>query len=180
VNLGGLNVGDTQGAETNPKEQNRERRMKPRSLIKEFLSLKRFAFVGVSRDPREFSHRLFKEFLNRGYDVIPVNPNAKEIDGRTCFPGMKAIVPKVTAAFVLTPRTMTERILIDCAEAGVTLVWIYGISGLRDVSPDTVRICEQRGLALVPGYCPYMFMPTTALFHRVHGFVWKLIGLYPP
>jgi uncharacterized protein len=42
--------------------------------IRDFLAHKRFAMVGVSRQPKDFSRSLFHEFLNRGYEAVPVNP----------------------------------------------------------------------------------------------------------
>lgn len=153
--------------------------MKPRDLISEFLSVKRFAMVGVSRDRSEFSRKLFSEFRERGYDVIPVNPGADEIDGVRCSAHVCDISPRVTAALLMTSRSATEDVLRECADAGVTLVWIYGISGEKDISPAARKICQEYGIELVPGYCPYMFMPMTALFHRIHGFAQRLVGSYP-
>src|SRR5579885_654854 len=55
------------------------------NAIQDFLAQKRIAFVGVSRDPKDFSCSLFREFVKRGYDVVPVNPNASEVMGRQTF-----------------------------------------------------------------------------------------------
>lgn len=141
--------------------------------------LRRFAMVGVSRDPEQFSRKLFRELIRRGYDVVPVNPHVRELDGRRCYARLQDITPRVTSALLMTSRARTEGILRDCADAGVTLVWIYGISGPRDVSRDALKICQDFGIGVVPGYCPYMFMPMTAFYHRLHGIVSKLIGKYP-
>lgn len=149
------------------------------NLITEFLTQKRFAMVGVSRNPRDFSRRLMREFLRRGYDVIPVNPKANEVEGNRCFASIRDIRPPVTTALLMTSRAATEQVLRECADAGVTLVWIYGISGAKDISPAALRVCEDYGIGVVPGYCPYMFMPVTAFFHRLHGFALKLTGNYP-
>lgn len=150
-----------------------------RNLINEFLMQKRFAVVGVSRDPRDFSRRLFTDLLKRGYNIIPVNPSAKELEGRQCFARLRDIKPPVTSALLMTSRTITDQVVRDCADAGVTLVWIFGISGVKDISPTALKICEEYGIEVVPGYCPYMFMPMTAFFHRAHAFAWKVIGRYP-
>ena len=53
--------------------------MTTHNLIKEFLAQKRFAMVGVSRSPKDFSRTLFSEFIKRGNDVVPVNPHATDI-----------------------------------------------------------------------------------------------------
>jgi predicted CoA-binding protein len=61
--------------------------------ITKFLECKRVAFVGVSRDPQHLSRALFREFLGRGYDPVPVNPQATEIEGRNCFARLSDIAP---------------------------------------------------------------------------------------
>jgi len=34
-------------------------------------------------------------------------------------------------------------------------------------------------MSLVAGECPFMFLPETPWFHRLHGFCRKLVGSYP-
>jgi predicted CoA-binding protein len=148
-------------------------------LINEFLGTRRFAMIGVSRNQRDFSRRLFDELTGQGYDVVPVNPGTTSIEGRRCYRRIQEIAPRVSCALVMTPRAVTDRVLLECADAGITLVWIYGISGAKDLSPDTLRIAENHGIRIVPGYCPYMFMEEPAIYHQMHRFVWKVIGRYP-
>jgi uncharacterized protein len=148
-------------------------------LIDEFLRTKRFAMIGVSRNRRDFSRRLFDELTDQGYDVIPVNPGAVSIEGKPCFRKIQDVEPRVSCALILTPRSITDRILLECADAGITLAWIYGISGEKDIGPDAVRIAQDHGIRIVPGFCPYMFMEEPALHHWLHRLMWKAIGRYP-
>ena len=48
--------------------------------IKEFLSSKSVALIGVSCDSNSFSRKLMAAFINKGFTVFPVNPNLQEID----------------------------------------------------------------------------------------------------
>jgi predicted CoA-binding protein len=64
-----------------------------RAIIDDFLAHKRIAFVGVSRNASDFSRQLWGELKRRGYDLIPVNPDAAEIDGVPCVPAVTAIEP---------------------------------------------------------------------------------------
>jgi predicted CoA-binding protein len=153
--------------------------MQTRNLINEFLAVKRFAMVGVSRHREEFSRRLFDEFVKRGYEVVPVNPNAPVIEGKPCFARVKDITPPVTSALVTGPRSLQAGMLRDCAEGGVTLVWIFGISGDRSVSEEALAVCEKHGMQVVRGYCPFMFLPETAFFHRLHAGMARVFGQYP-
>ena len=42
--------------------------------IRDFLAQKRFAFIGVSRQPKDFSRALFPRIPSRGYEPVPVHP----------------------------------------------------------------------------------------------------------
>ncbi len=90
--------------------------------IEDFLSQKRIAMAGISRDPASFSMKLFEELCGRGYDMVPVNPNATNLDGRPCFARVQDIQPPVDAVLLMTSPEATEIIAKDCAEAGINQV----------------------------------------------------------
>lgn len=147
--------------------------------IRSFLALKRLAFVGLSRNPKDFSRYLFRELSNKGYELVPVNPAIAELENRQCFARVQDIQPPVEGALVLTAARDTERVVRDCAEAGIRRVWMHRSGGVGSVSPEAVDFCVKEGIHLVEGYCPFMFLSHTSFFHRVHGFILKLTGAYP-
>jgi predicted CoA-binding protein len=150
-----------------------------RAEIDCFLRHDRFAMVGVSRDPKHFSRYLLKELRAHGYDVIAVNPSAKEIEGRPCFANVKAIEPPVDAALLMTPPAETINIVQDCADAGIREVWMHRGGGQGAVSQVAVAFCREKGMQVIEGECPLMFLPNTQFPHRVHGFFRKLVGSFP-
>lgn len=147
--------------------------------IRDFLALGRIALVGLSRDPKDFSRMLFREMCAKGYDMVPVNPAAAELETRPCFAHVQEIDPPVEGALLMTAARDTERVVRDCAEAGIRRVWMHRGGGQGSVSRDAVDFCHKNGIHLVEGYCPFMFLPGTPFFHRVHGFFLKLTGSYP-
>ncbi|HUO28632.1 MAG TPA: CoA-binding protein [Bryobacteraceae bacterium] len=147
--------------------------------IRQFLGQQRFAMIGVSRQPGDFSRTLFGEFLRRGYQTIPVNPDAQEIDGHACFAHVADIQPPVDEVLLMTSPAATETLVRECAQAGVKRVWMFRGAGRGSVSPDAVRFCEANGIDVIPGECPCMFLPGEAWFHRFHGFVKRITGTYP-
>jgi uncharacterized protein len=147
--------------------------------INSFLATKRIAIAGVSRKPNDFSRILFREFLRRGYDAVPVHPGVGEIEGRTCFARLQDVVPPVEAVLLMTSPTATEQVARDCAEASVKYVWMYRAAGTGAVSGQAVDYCESRGIDVIAGECPMMFFEDAAFFHRLHGFVRKITGRYP-
>ncbi len=150
-----------------------------REAIRSFLAQRRIAVIGVSRSPRGFSTVLFREFFKKGYDVVPVNPNAAEIEGVRCFARVQDIEPRPDAALIMLPARAMEPVVKDCVEAGITHVWLYGISGPRQVEPRALEACRNNQVEVVPGYCPFMFLPDGAWVHRLHGWFAKLTGSYP-
>lgn len=147
--------------------------------IQEFLRQDRLAMVGVSTQPRDFSRILFREFQSRGYDVVPVNPAAQEIEGRPCFRSVQDVRPPVANVLLMTSPAVTDRVARDCAESGVQRVWMYRASGAGAVSNEAVQFCESHGITVIPGECPLMFLRDTTWFHRLHGFVKRITGSYP-
>lgn len=147
--------------------------------IEDFLAQKRVAMVGISRDPRSFSATLFEELCRRGYDVVPVNPKTPTVQGRRCFARLQDIQPPVDAVLLMTSPEIAERVVADCAEAGIHRVWMYRATGKGAVSESAIALCHERGIQVVPGQCPFMFLPQAGAVHRLHGLFRKITGTYP-
>jgi uncharacterized protein len=147
--------------------------------IEDFLTQKRIVMAGISRDPASFSVKLFDELCRRGYDMVPVNPNAVEMQGRRCFARVQDVPPPVGAALLMTSPQTTEAIVRDCAQAGIRRIWMYRAAGKGSVSAKAVAFCRERGIRVVPGQCPFMFLPDNGGFHRLHGVIRKITGRYP-
>ena len=147
--------------------------------IQDFLAQKRIALVGISHDPASASVQIYEELCRRGYDGAPVNPSMVAVHGKGCFARVQDIQPPVDAALLMTRPEVTETVARDCAEAGILRVWMYRGIGEGSVSPQAVAFCYEQGMQVVPGQCPYMFLPSTAGVHRFHGFIRKIAGRYP-
>jgi uncharacterized protein len=141
--------------------------------ITEFLGSKRIAIVGVSRKAADYTRIVLSEFASRGYDVQPVNPNASQVGGRTCYPNIAAIQPTVDAALLLTKSPATETVAQECVDAGIGRVWI------RQAQPELAAKLEAQGLQVVQGECPLMFLDNAGWPHKAHGWLLKLVGKYP-
>ena len=147
--------------------------------IREFLSQKRIALVGISRNPKDLSRMLFRDLEQRGYEVLPVNPAIAEIDGTKCFARVQDATPPVQAAILMTSPQVSEQIVRDCAAAGIRRVWMHSGGGQGSVSEEAVAFCKTNGIRLVEGYCPFMFLSDEPWIHRAHGFLLQLTGKYP-
>ncbi len=147
--------------------------------VYDFLAVRRLAIVGVSRNPKAFSRALLREFIDRKYDAIPVNPSATNIDGFPCFRNVGEINPAVEAALIMTSPKSVEQAVEDCLTAGITRIWIYGMMGRPQANENIITKCAGRGVTVISDLCPFMFFPQTGFLHRFHGSILKLMGRYP-
>ncbi len=141
--------------------------MDPR--VQEFLSSRRIALVGFSRDPRDFSRMLDRELRQRGHEVVPVHPVAAEIDGRRAFRRVGDVDPPVEAALLLVPPAQAAAAVRDCLDAGVRRIWFHRGGGPGSASPEALAVCAERGVVPVTDLCPMMVLPGAAWPHRFHG-----------
>jgi predicted CoA-binding protein len=134
-------------------------------IIRDFLAQRRLAMVGVSHEPKDFSRMLFRAFRERNFDVVPVNPGTKDIEGTTCYPRLQDLEPPVDTALLMTPPAVTDEVVKDCADAGIRRVWMYR------KSPAAVAFCEAHGMSVIAGECPMMFLPQVGFIHRLHRWI---------
>lgn len=146
--------------------------------IRDFLAQKRIAIVGVSRNPKETSHVLFKEFVSRGYDMIAVNPNSTQINGWSSVARLEDLTSPPDAVLLMTSQAVMEDILHEW-NTGIRRVWIFGTSGKSKVSPIAVSRVRSMGVSVINGECPFMFLKDSAGIHRFHGFIRKVFRSYP-
>lgn len=147
--------------------------------IEDFLAQKRIAIVGMSREAASMSEAVFKELSKRGYDVVPVNPNVPEVMGRKCFARVQDIQPPVDAALLMTSPAVTEAVVKDCVECGIKRVWMHRGVGQGSVSEKAIEVCREQGIRVIPGECPFMFLPQSGGIHNLHGFIRRVTGRFP-
>lgn len=80
-------------------------------LIKEFMSQKKFAVVGATDNPQKYGNQIVKNLKSRGYEVHPVNPRLKEMEGLACYSNLADIPAKVDVVDFVVPPGATEEIL---------------------------------------------------------------------
>ena len=69
-----------------------------RQVIEKFIQNKKVALAGASRNKIKWGSQLMIYLQKKGYRVVPVNPQAREINGEKCYASVKALPPELTAA----------------------------------------------------------------------------------
>lgn len=131
-----------------------------------FLKGRRLAVAGVSRQPGQAANAVFNRLKRSGYDVFPVNPNASEIEGTTCYPNVGAIPGTLDGVVIATAPGIAAEVVRQCADRGVRHVWFHRSFGDGSVSDDAVRACQARGVSCIVGGCPLMFCEPVDVGHK--------------
>jgi len=100
---------------------------------------------------------LLREFRQKGYDAVPVNPETREMDGQRALPACKRS-NSCRRRSVDDAAVAYGPVVRDCAEAGIKRVWMYA-HRQGAVSADAVKFCEANGISVIAGECPMMFLP---------------------
>ena len=147
-----------------------------------FLFQRRIAVVGVSRGAGT-GNGILKALRKRGYAVVPVNPNAKELEGETCYPDLKSIPAGVDAAVIVTSPEITDEVMRDCVEAEISYVWMHhnALFGAKSssVSDAAAAYGREHGIDVIAGGCPLMFGEGADLGHRCMRWLLKVTHKLP-
>lgn len=84
------------------------------------------AIIGASREDGKIGHTILENFVHGSYDgaIVPVNPEADEIEGLQCYPSVGAYDGQVDHAVIAVPPAVANDVLQDCVDAGVPAVTI--------------------------------------------------------
>jgi hypothetical protein len=149
------------------------------STVAEFLAGRRFAVAGVSRQPQQVANAIYKKLCDSGFEVLPVNPNAAEVEGVRCYPDLASIPGSIDGVVIAThPRTALD-IVRQCGEKGVRQVWFHRSFGSGSVSREAVRECKVRGIQCIVGGCPMMYCEPVDAGHRCFRWWLRLFGRVP-
>ena len=123
----------------------------PDEVIRAILSRpQRIAVVGCSPDSGRDSHRIARLLMEKGHSVIPVNPAAREILGRTCYPTLGAIPGPVDMVDIFRRADQAGAVVDDAIAVGARIVWMQ----LGVVDPLAAARARAAGLTVVMDRCP--------------------------
>ena len=118
-------------------------------LIKEFMAQKRFAIVGATDNPEKYGNQIFKNLRARGYEVYPVNPRLKELEGVKCYASLDDIPVKVDIVDFVVPPEVTELTLQECKRLGLNRIWLQPGSE----SEAAIDYCHKNNMKVVHDVC---------------------------
>ena len=146
-----------------------------RKAIESFLSAKKIAIAGVSRDTKKFGYAVYSSLAGKGFDVYPINPNADSIGGTPCFQSISALPADVSNLVILTPKNQTEGLVKEAISKGISSIWIQQMSD----TPEAIRIAGSSNIQLVSKQCILLWANPVTGIHKFHRTLSRIFGLLP-
>jgi predicted CoA-binding protein len=114
------------------------------------LALETWAVVGCSPRPTRPSHGVARFLIERGYDVIPINPHADEVLGRRCYPSLRDVPRPVDVVDVFRRSAQAGAHVDEAIALGARAVWLQ----LGVVDEPAAARARAAGLLVVMDRCP--------------------------
>lgn len=118
----------------------------PETIVRE---AKTIAVVGASEDPDKPSYEVAEFLKDKGYRIIPVNPNEEEVLGERAYDTVEEIPEQVDVVDVFLPPDKTPEIAEDAVRAGAKVLWLQ--EGIEN--EEAREIAEEGGLTFVEDRC---------------------------
>ena len=119
------------------------------ATIKEIITLKSIAMVGLSPNQTRPSHGVARYLLAHDYHIIPVNPGHDEILGLKCYPTLRDIPETVELVDVFRRPEHALSVAQETVEIGAKAFWLQ----LGIVNDEAIRLVEEAGLLAVQNRC---------------------------
>ena len=86
--------------------------------------MKTVAVIGASSNRSRFGNKALRAFEHKGYRVLAINPNEKEVEGYRTFASVLDVPDAIDMATVYVPADAGLRVMDDLAKKGVAEVWL--------------------------------------------------------
>ena len=107
------------------------------------------AVVGASPNPKRPSYKVASYLARHGYHIIPVNPQAKQILGKTSYPDLSSIPETVEVVDIFRRPEEAIPIVEEAIKIGAKAVWMQ--EGI--INEEAASKARDAGLLVVMDKC---------------------------
>ena len=117
--------------------------------IRDILSLKKVAVIGMSKHSSKAAHFVPKYLFDNGYDVIPVNPTAEEILGKKCYNSVSEINEEIEIVDIFRPSDQVLPFVQDAIKKKPKVIWLQ--EGIHNSEAE--ELARKEGIKVIFNRC---------------------------
>lgn len=114
-----------------------------------YKNIKTIAVVGLSDDPERPSYRVAKYLMEKGFKIIPVNPNIKDFMGIKSYRTLLDVKEKIDVVDIFRRSEFIEPIVNDAIKIGAKSIWMQ--EGIKNDA--AAKKAMDAGLIVVMDMC---------------------------
>ena len=117
--------------------------------IRDILSFKKVAVIGMSKHSSKAAHYVPKYLSDNGFDVTPVNPTANEILGKKCYDSVSEINEEIEIINIFRPSDQVLLVIQEAIKKKPTVIWLQ--EGIHNSEAE--ELARKEGIKVVYNRC---------------------------
>jgi len=117
--------------------------------IRQILTLKKVAVIGMSKNSSKAAHYVPKYLADNGFDIIPVNPTASEILGKKCYDSVSEIDGEIEIIDIFRPSEQVLQFVEEAIKEKPKVIWLQ--EGIHNFEAE--ELARKEGIMVVFNRC---------------------------
>lgn len=117
--------------------------------IREILSLKKVAVIGMSKNSEKAAHYVPKYLSENGYDITPINPTVDEILGKKCYSSISDVDRQIDIVDVFRPSDQVLPVVQEAIKKKPKVIWLQ--EGIHNTEAE--ELARNAGIEVVFNRC---------------------------
>ena len=117
--------------------------------IRQIMSLKNVAVVGMSKNADKAAHYVPKYLLTQGYNIMPVNPTADEILEKKCFHSLQDVDQPIDIVDVFRPSDQVLPVVQEAIKKKPKVIWLQ--EGIHNSEAED--LARKAGIKIIFNRC---------------------------
>ena len=117
--------------------------------IRDILSFKKVAVIGMSKHSSKAAHYVPKYLSDHGYDVTPINPTADTILGKKCYDSVSEINEDIEIVDIFRPSDQVLLVIQEAIKKKPKVIWLQ--EGIHNSEAE--ELARKEGIKVVYNRC---------------------------
>jgi predicted CoA-binding protein len=117
--------------------------------IRDILSLRHVAVIGMSKNNDKAAHYVPKYLSENGFDIIPINPTTDEILGKKCYSTISDVDDVIDIVDVFRPSDLVLPVVEEAIKKNPKVIWLQ--EGIHN--PEAEEMARSKGIKVVFNRC---------------------------
>ena len=83
----------------------------------------RIALIGASNDSSKFGNQIYLDLRNKGYHIVPINPNENKIEGDKAYASIDMMDSLPDIVNFVVPPQIAIKVAQKAIDLGITHLW---------------------------------------------------------